>query len=203
MTSLATVEEFRRYMDSIGAQTDDADTLIQDTLDRASAIVLTEVTHGYSAATGTATVYGTGSDQLVLPVFVAGTVTSVTAPTGYSVPTYVEQNGRLVVASSNGVVYGYGHRGYRGWSSNGYGGWIAGVPYTVHAMFGWGATVPDDIKEATLEIAIAIYRGREAGFSDVVGVAGTGEVAYTGKYPKRADAILKRYRQAANPLRIT
>jgi hypothetical protein len=81
--------------------------------------------------------------------------------------------------------------------------WQAGVPYTVSASYGWGAA-PADIKQACLEIAVAIYRGRDAGYSDVVGTAGSGgEVAYVGKWSKRADATLKRYRQAANPARIT
>lgn len=201
--SYASTAEFRQLMDQVPAGgTEDA--LIQLCLDAATKICDTEIGHPWAAgAPGTAVVYGDGTTVLTPPAFVAGSVTLVTAPSAYSVPAYAEVNGRLNTVDSAGVIYApyYPPFFYSSWRAPA--AWLPGVPYTVSATYGWGAA-PADIKQACLEIAVAIYRGRDAGYSDVVGTAGSGgEVAYVGKYSKRADATLKRYRQAANPARIT
>jgi hypothetical protein len=197
--SYASTAEFRKLMDQVPAGATE-DTLIQLCLDAATQIIDTEIGHTWAAGVvGTAVVYGDDTAVLIPPAFVPGSVTLVSAPAAYSVPSYVETSGRLVTVDSGGVLQSPFYR--NGWRYP-Y-SWQAGVPYTVSASYGWGAA-PADIKQACLEIAVAIYRGRDAGYSDVVGTAGSGgEVAYVGKWSKRADATLKRYRQAANPARIT
>lgn len=198
--SYAELADFRLLMEQAPAGSTE-DARIQLCLDAATALIDTELGHDWAAGVvGTEVVYGDGSAELEPPAFVAGSVTAVSAPSGYSVPTYAEVDGRLVVADASGIIYRppfypypWGYYTQR---------WLPGVPYTVSATYGWGEA-PDDIKQACLEIAIAMYRGRDAGYSDVVGTAGSGgEIGYVGKYSKRADAILRRYRQAANPLRI-
>lgn len=44
---------------------------------------------------------------------------------------------------------------------------------TVRGVWGWGAP-PEDVIEAVLELAVRIVKGRNAGYSDVVGIDGTG-----------------------------
>ena len=73
-------------------------------------------------------------------------------------------------------------------------GWLSGLPYTVSATFGY-TTVPADIVECCLEIAVRIWRGRDAGFSDVVGVEGSGAVGYNGALPAMVKRVLDHYKQ--------
>lgn len=196
--SYASIAEFRQLMDQVPAGATE-DALIQLCLDMASQIIDTQIGHAWAAGVpGTAVVYGDGSAVLIPPTFVSGSVTLVSAPAAYSVPSYTEIDGRLVTVDAGGVIQSPYYR--IGWR-NPY-TWLPGVPYTVSASYGWGAA-GNDILDACLEIAIAIYRGRDAGYSDVVGTAGSGgEVAYVGKWSKRTEATIKRRRQEANPARI-
>lgn len=168
------------------------DALIQKKLNRATQIIDTELGYSFAlAAIGDQVVYGDGSDYLVLPTFVSGSVTDVDAPTGYDMPEYIEQDGALVVTRDD--VIGPNYR-YQTLSSSSYGqigGWQAGVPYTVSATFGYAA-IPEDIKECCLELAVRLWRAKDAGFSDVVGVEGGGAVGYNGKYPAVVKAILEK-----------
>jgi hypothetical protein len=84
----------------------------------------------------TATVYGNGTAYLPLPAFEPESVTLVEAPSGYTVPEYIEQDGHLVVVDTTGRIPNL--RGYTPWFVD-WGGtavlWAAGVPYTVTATF--------------------------------------------------------------------
>lgn len=188
----ASVDDIREYLPQV--ETSGAtEVLLEAVLDRATKIIDTELGFAFgTAAIGTRVVYGDGTDYLLPPAFVTGSVTAITTLTGYTVPSYVEQEGMLVVKTVAGVIapiYSYPTlTGFRG-----VGGWLSGVPYTVAATFGY-TSVPKDIVEACLEIAVRLWRARDAGFSDVVGVSGDGEVAYTGTYPKLVGRILERYR---------
>lgn len=124
------------------------------------------------------------------------------APDGYTVPDYIEQDGVLVVVRGEALLKGsyYARAGLWGHAlAYPYaGGWVAGVPYTITANFGYSA-VPDDIKEACLEIAVRIWRGRDAGFSDVVGVEGGGAVGYNGQLPAMVKMVLDKRLQRSAP----
>ncbi len=169
---------------AIAPATDDA---LQAALDRATAIIDTEVGYSFAAAAaGTRAVYGDGTAFLLPPRFVAGSVSGVTAPSGYLVPDYIEQDGMLVVTDADGVRLPDAHRMQRGWA------WDDGVAYTVAATFGG---VPADIVECCLEIAVRLWRGRAAGFSDVVGVEGGGAVGYERALPALVRRILDQYRE--------
>lgn len=197
--SLATVTHFRDYMDQIPASAA-TDTKIQAVLDRASTIIEGEVgiTFTVPAAASTRTVYGDGTDYLVLPRFVtvSGTVTAVTSLSGVSIPTYVEQAGALVV-TRDGVIGQPSGGSYLITGYSPYGGWSAGIPYTIAASYGFAA-VPADIIECCLELSVRIWRAKDAGFSDVVGVEGGGAVGYSGTYPKLVKQILNRYKFAGS-----
>jgi hypothetical protein len=171
-----------------------ADAKIQDILDRVTEIIDQELGYSFgTAATSTRVVYGDGTDYLLPPAFVAGSVTGVTAPSGYSVPSYVELDGILVVKDSSGVLAPITGRSTLSGSIP-TGNWLPGVPYTVSANFGYGS-VPKDIVEACLEVAVRIWKGRDAGFSDVVGVEGSGAVGYNGKFPALVKEILANRQQ--------
>lgn len=148
------------------------DTALDRCAAAATALIENELGYSFAAtAVGTRAVYGDGTDYLLLPVnAVAGTVTAVTTLAGYTVPSYVEQSGYLVVTDSAGIIAPsrslYGLTGLYP-----YGGWLRGVPYTVSATYGYGA-VPEDIARLCAEIAVIYWRFRDSGGSEVVGAEG-------------------------------
>lgn len=168
------------------------DARLQKILDRATAIIDTYLGVAFPASGSPSTriVYGDGTDYLVPPAFVTGSVTAVTAPTGYTVPTYTVIDGVLIITRDGlmGPLYGSESLSARLYAP--LGGWLAGVPWTVAATFGYSAT-PDDIKECCLEIAVDLYRFRDAGSIKMVGVEGAGVVSGKG-LPPTAKIILDR-----------
>lgn len=196
----ASVTQLRVYLTQLnpGQASDEALGVV---LDRATQVIDTELGFAFdTAAAGTRVVYGDGTDYLVPPRFVAGSVTTVTAPGGWSVPTYAEHAGTLIIVDSDGRQRDAYRRRLalppasdlvtESWPSY---GWVKGLPYTVAATFGW-ASVPTDIVECALEIAVRIWRARDAGFSDVVGVGGEGGVGYNGALPNLVKRVLGHYK---------
>lgn len=182
------------------AVTNTTDAALQRRLDAATQVIdheLDQAAGTFSAAAGAAirTVYGDGTGYLLLPAFVAGSVTLVTTISGLGVPDYIEQDGYLIVTDANGVIpidgelRDYGITGLV---------WREGVPYAVSATYGY-SSVPSDIKEACLQIAVRMWRAKDAGFSDVVGVEGSGAVGYNGALPNMVKRILDRYREDRIP----
>lgn len=166
------------------------DALLQKVLDRATAAIDTYLGLSFtlSGSAGTRVVFGDGTDYLEPPPFVTGSVTAVTMPTGYTVPVYTVIDGVLIV-TRDGLMGGmYAAETIAGRFYNPIGGWLAGVPHTVAATFGYSA-YPDDIKEACLEIAVDLHRFKDAGSIKSVGLEGAGMV--TGKgLPATAKMIL-------------
>lgn len=176
------------------------DARLQKLLDRATQIIETLLGFSFPAAEEDAeyVAYGDGTDYLLLPAFVAGSVTLVEAPDGYTVPDYIEQGSALVVTRGGIIGSLYGSEALAGRLYGLAGGWLSGVPYTVTATFGYAST-PDDIKEACLEIAVDLFRFRDAGSIKMVGVEGAGVVSGKG-IPPTAKAILdKRLLDASVP----
>lgn len=189
----ATVAQMRANLKQINLSAD-SDALLLEKLNAATQVIDTELGFSFgTAAAGTRVVYGDGTDYLEPPAFVTGSVTAVTAPTGYTVPTYTVINGVLIVTRDGLIGPYYGADSLSGRLYDPLGGWLAGVPYTVAATYGYSA-VPADIVECCLELAVRMWRARDAGFSDVVGVDGAGAVGYNGKYPALVKAILENYK---------
>lgn len=203
MASYASVADFREYMEQI-ASGGSIDAKIQKVLNRATGIINTVLGYSFTVA-GEASeqvVYGDGTDFLEPPVFVAESVSLVEAPDGYTVPDYIELEGLLVVTRGEALLRGsYYLQGglYGSTLALPYaGGWVAGVPYTVTAEYGYSA-IPDDIVECCLEVAVRIWRAKDAGFSDVVGVEGGGAVGYNGALPSLVREVLKHRIQSTSP----
>lgn len=95
--------------------------------------------------------YPNGTRFIKLPPYIAGELTDVEMPDGYTVPDYIERDGYLVITTSTGVLDPYA------W-------WQEGVPVTVTAIWGYAAT-PPEIKQVIIEIAIKLWRGTDAAFA--------------------------------------
>lgn len=159
-------------LDGIGTH----DTALEARLAQATAAVnkyLGTPTNLTAAASGTRTIYGSGHLSLPLPAH-TGTVTLVAAPAGHTVPDYVEQDGELVITDSAGVIL----RPWQGGLSARYdwpyatGGWTYGLGYTVTASWGYDADALAILKAVTLDLAVQLWRYRDAGGSETVGAEG-------------------------------
>lgn len=188
---LGSVGALKQYLDQFGGTTD-KDATLTAILERATAIVETELGYSFDAAApSTRVVYGDGTDFLTLPDN-ATVVTAVTTLSGYSVPDYVHigdllqvtRNGILGYATPLGGLAGYGYPS---------GGWQLGVPYTVAATYGYG-TAPADITQVALEVAVQLWRFRDSGGSTVVGIEGAGAVTVRNALSPLAKGILDAHR---------
>lgn len=182
----ASVPQLRDYLVQVPT---DAPTnaLLSDILDRASAVIDRVVGFSFGVtAVAARTAYGDGTPYLAVPGrHVAGSVTMVTAPAGALVPSWVERDGLLVVCDAAGYAPPVGALRWGLW-------WEPGLPYAVTAIYGT-PEVPLDITECCLEIAVRIFRARDAGFSDVVGVEGAGAIGYNGALPATVKRVLETY----------
>lgn len=130
------------------------------------------------------TVYGDGTNFLKLPPYVAGTLdTDLSLPDGYTVPTFIEREGYLVLAS-NGVDVS----AIAPWPSA-Y-GWYAGIPFTITARWGWAAT-PEDVTMAVIELVINLWRETDPATVKLINLEGQ---PLREKMPPRVWEIARRYR---------
>lgn len=69
----------------------------------------------------------------------------------------------------------------------------------INARFGWNTTsstgIPDDIKECAIELSVRMWRARDAGFSDVVGIDQMGTAVVSKAMPASVRMILDQYRR--------
>lgn len=150
------------------------DTMLQACLDDAQAIIDGElgITLVAVGAAGDRVVYGDGTAYLTLPPHTLGTVTEVEAPDDYTVPDYIQQNGVLVTTDANGiippVVYPSDYWRYNPFATSA-GLWAAGVPYTVTATFGTSASDMNVLRRITLDLAVKLWKFRDAGGAVAVG----------------------------------
>lgn len=103
-------------------------------------------------------IYGSGSVYLLLPDHYEPVV-SVTMPSGYTVPHYIELDGHLKTTDADGVIFHSLHSGKTVWAD--------GVPITVSAKWGY-ASVPADVKEAVVELTVAMFRSKDQAFLKAV-----------------------------------
>jgi hypothetical protein len=197
----ATLDEFRGPLGSLDqfADPDPKDTLLQTCLDDAEAILNTELGFTLTLATsGDRVVYGDGTMYLSLPLYVPGSIDAITTLTGYTVPAYVEQDGILITTDANGVLY---PSTFYGWPAiydpflTAPGLWSPRVPYTITAD--WGASA-DDMKVArriTLELSVQLFRFRDAGGSQVLGVEGAGAVVVKNSFSPIIQQMITRLKR--------
>lgn len=184
----ATVEQFRARMDQVPASAE-TDDLIEEFLDHATDVLDLALGFSFSSEDGEKTVYGDGTGRLVLPPYIAGTVTAVESPSGTTLAasTYSEDGGDLLMVTA----YGWGDY----FDGDYYGGrWARNRPYVVTATWGFPEPTPA-IVQACLEIAIRAWKGRDSGYSDVVGVAGEGEVAFNKAFTAEVKATIEHARK--------
>lgn len=134
----------------------------------------------------TKTFYGQGTSYLRLPPYVSGTLdTTLTVPTGYTAPTFIEKDGYLIVTDSLGLTPNGPWR-YPLYTS----GWWEGVPVTVSAIWGFRET-PADVRMAVIELVINLERETDPASLRLKDLEGQ---PLRERIPPRVAEIAKRYR---------
>lgn len=173
--SYATPAQFREIVHE-AEDGSESESLYAGLIERASRAFdrLCGVADGYfdvAAETATAKViYSDGTGFLKLPPYVGGSISSLTVPSSYSTPTYVEQGGYLVV-TSGGIVTGQVN------------GWWAGVAITVTARWGFAET-PADVVQAVLEWAIKMWRFSDPALAKTVALENQSTISDAPAYTK-------------------
>lgn len=174
---IASVERLKRFILTQLHETTAEDEPLRWFLDVAEEVVEIETGKTFAAATtGTSDPIYLDHPAVHLPLpadYVAGSVTAVTAPSGYTVPTYVERDRYLVAADADGILYSWpmtnGLAALNGYDYGYAGGiWQPRVPYVVAGDFGYGVATPA-VVEVCMEIAVMVRKYAAAGGSDVVG----------------------------------
>lgn len=144
--------------------------------------VFTEI--GTDVVASARTFYGDGTNYLRLDPYVPGSLsTTITMPAGYTASAFIERDGYLAQASSDGIVNRFAPSIFTA-------GWSRGVPVVVTALWGYEAT-PGDVKAATIELVINLWRETDTAHLKLVGLDG---MALREKLPPRVAEIARRYR---------
>jgi hypothetical protein len=181
------------------AGTSTYDTQLTEIADDASATVNNLIgltSDATAAASGTVVIYGDGTTALLLPPH-TGTIASgaVTAPTGYSVPTYRYLDGSLVIVDTSGVQlspFTSGIPWSRSWFTTSL-LWAHGVPYTITGSWGYSADDLGLLRRAALRIAVHLWLTRDGEGENVDPAAS----ALTPELREALDVIGQRSRAAA------
>ncbi|MFZ9311564.1 MAG: hypothetical protein ACO24O_08700 [Arenimonas sp.] len=184
------------------ASIDDLITRISRMMDRACHV---EDDHFIAAASGASAssrdFAGDGTNYLRIDPYTS--LSTVTMPTGYTVPDYIEEQ------SATGEhflvrVYGDNETRFAGieaatvdlWNVAYWGaddiGWPDGIKVTVSAI--WGRSgVPSEVEQACIEWVVSTLRGRDQAFAKVVNLE-NGQVITTDM-PARARMVADSYRR--------
>jgi hypothetical protein len=134
------------------------------------------------------TVAGCGLSFLKLPAHLAGSVSAVSVPDGYTVPDFIERNGKL---------YRVNDSTEKRISRSGV--WLDGLPYSVTARWGKYLETPEPIVEACLHLVVRTFRSRDEGFSGVIGnIQTSGQLIFERAFPVAVKEILDVYRREYN-----
>lgn len=188
MASYGSVTEIRQYLSQVpsGAAND---ALLQDCLDRATAMIDGELGFAFAAFGATAASKDfcsrVASQYLELPAYQAGSITSVYELSAKG--TTYESTDEVLATEYDILDDVIRPRLYR------YEGWPAGW-YRVTAIWGYGPA-PAEIVQVCLEKAVNLYLGAQGGqFSDVVGIEGGGAVGYNRAWTNAQRRVMENMR---------
>lgn len=190
IASYATVAELREYLPQIKSEALEpgTDAKLQKILDRATGICNdASVGLGFAFAgyvTEVRSVISYGSPYLVLPPHREGSITSIKLDSVAITDYAIDPDGTL--RRTVGSQWRRIEREDWGWR---------GFRYDIAADWGYG-TAPDSVKEVCIEIAVNIWRARDAGrFTNVVGPSDAGAVGYEGALTPLQRSVLQGVKQ--------
>ena len=130
------------------------------------------------------TFYGDGTHFLKIDRYVSGSLNAtITVPSGYTAPDFIERDGYLRITDSGGVLLA-------GLSPTFSEGWWPNVPITISARWGFDST-PEDVKLAIIELSANLWRETDPANVKLVNLEGQ---PLREKYPPRVWEVARRYR---------
>lgn len=185
----ATVDQLREYLPDIPAGTEE-DALLSSVLERATAIVEAELGFAFAPwdylAEARDVYTGAGGAWLYLPAHMPESVVKVAL---------VALRGTGDESTAEVTTYLEDSR-YRLYRDD---GWLPRRWYRVTAVWGYGAA-PAEIVEVTLEVAVNIWRGRDAmNWSTELGASGGGSTPYRRALTWAQRSIIERVKQQYPP----
>ena len=132
--------------------------------------------------------YGDGLEYLLLDSFVEDSITAVSLPAGYTVPTYRVIGDALVRSHLDPNASGTDYKLNTTLFTET--GWPKGVQVTVTARWG-SSTVPLWVVEATIETSLAMWRDRDKANVRVTGL--DGQTTIYDPLPPRAKLLVRTY----------
>jgi hypothetical protein len=182
---------------SSGAPVSATENHLNDLIERASRYfdLVAGVAPGFfeaAGATATArTFYGDGTNYLRLDKYVEGSLNAtITVPDGYTVPTFIERNGYLVLTTEDAGAVISSLPPFPSWWRDGR-GWWAGLPIVVTAKWGYAQT-PADVKMAVIEMVINLLRETDPASLNLLDLE---RQPLREKMPPRVWEVAKRYRE--------
>jgi len=134
----------------------------------------------------TKTIYGDGGNYLQVPPYLPGTL-SISVPSDFTMPTYVEQNGYLVLTTEGGLVPPFHVSSFARYA---WPGWWSGVAITVSAVWGWRET-PQDVKAAVIEWVLNLWRESDPATVKLVNLEGQ---PLRESIPPRVNLVARKWR---------
>lgn len=190
MADYATVEEIQAFAEEPSALGSDAWDLIATSASRLFD-KLTEVPDDFYAAAGeeatTRTYYGDGTAYLKVDPFLSTPTPLVEVPGGeYTIDAadITAKDAMIVFLAKTMKTPISEYPPY-----NRYTGWYDAVPVEVEAIWGF-AEIPSEVKYATIQIALTLWRQREPAAAVTSGIDGV----ITFNLPKTAQMVVDKYR---------
>lgn len=142
---------------------------------------------GSAPATEDRVFYGDGTNYLLVDPH-AQTITAddVEMPDTYTVSNFIDKDGYLILTDARGRLAG--RSGY-GFSSSYWTGWPDGCPVTVTSIWGF-AEAQEDVKEAILELVIAMWRSKDSAFLKAIDLEN--QQVINEAIPKRTREVIQR-----------
>jgi hypothetical protein len=166
----ATVTQLREYLGQVATGAAE-DAKLTAVLDRATAIVNGALGFSFAAYTAAASardVQSIGGTYLEVPAYEAASITTI----------YEVSDRGMSTESTTLISDWLAEETFRPYQVYRHGGWSDGAWYRITAKWGYGAP-PADIIEVTLEVAVNIWRAKDASFGQSeLGVQGGGSVSY-------------------------
>lgn len=146
---------------------------------------------GSAPATDDRVFYGDGTNYLLVdPHAQPITADDVEMPETYTVSNFVDKDGYLILTDSRGRLaggFGYGYSYEHGYAY-GWTGWPDGCPVTVTSIWGF-AEDQEDVKEAILELIIAMWRSKDSAFLKAIDLEN--QQVINEALPKRTKEVIQ------------
>jgi hypothetical protein len=190
--SYVTLEDLRGYLD-IDVTTDDY--LLQEALESAESYIDDQTNRHFEAATDTRYYDASARDRWdrrLLNLFNDELLTITTLTNGDADSTAIAAANYWLVPRNEGPPY---HGILLKTNIDDYWQWDTDYWVSVAGTWGYSATPPADIKQATLTLAAYLYRAKDSQVFETTAIVESGAIAIPQGIPATVDRIIKRYKR--------